>query len=111
MGKLQIPTRTEVRFNEVRGENQAVEVEDRPFRLLENQFNELKGIYEDVEEPLTDYEILEAGGIKRFFNDDGSRREGSWPFDPDTAPAPRSKKKAKRKAAKKKAKKKTAKKK
>ena len=84
---LEIPKRKQVVFNEVRGEYREQMVEDRPYRVLLNQF-------------------IEAGGIKRFFNDDGSRRDGSWPFDPDTAPAPRSKKKAKRKA-KKKAKKKT----
>jgi hypothetical protein len=103
---LEIPKRKQVVFNEVRGEYREQMVEDRPYRVLPNQFIERKGIYEDVREYLTDWEILEAGGIKRFFNDDGSRRDGSWPFDPDTAPAPRSKKKAKRKA-KKKAKKKT----
>lgn len=98
---LEIPTRKMVVFNEVRGEYREQDVEDRPYRILKDQFIEYKGCYEDVKEYLSDMEILEAGGIKRFFNDDGSRRDGSWPFDPDTAPAPRKKKKAKRKAKKK----------
>jgi hypothetical protein len=104
---LKIPTRTERTFVEHRGEYRDIEVEDRPYRVIDRKFIEHKGCHEDIVEYLTDAEILEHGGIKRFFNDDGSRRKGSWPFDPDTAPAPRSKKKAKRKAKKKAAKKKT----
>jgi hypothetical protein len=93
---LEIPKVTRVEFNENRGEYREVQVEDRPCRLLTNQFNEDKGWYEDVEVPLTDMEILEAGGIKRFFNDDGSHRDGSWPYDPDVKPATRKKKKKKK---------------
>jgi hypothetical protein len=101
---LKIPTRTENQLIEHRGERRDVQVEDRPFRLLKDQFIEHKGTVEDVEVPLTDFEILEAGGIKRFFNDDGSRRKGSWPYDPDVKPGSRkkAKKKAKKKVAKKK---------
>lgn len=103
MAKLKIPTRTVKKLIEHRGTYGDVQVEDRPFRLLKNQFIEHKGCYEDVVEPLTDYDILEAGGIKRFFNDDGSRRDGSWPYDPDVKPGTRkkAKKKAKKKVSKK----------
>ena len=112
MGKLQIPTRTETQFNEVRGENREVEVQDRPFRLLERQWNELKGIYEDVEKPLTDYEILEAGGLQVFFKDDGSRIDANWPWSgADKRPKKAAKKvPTKKKVAKKKAKKRVSKK-
>lgn len=96
---LKLPTRTERKLIEHRGIYDDVQVEDRPFRLMTNQLIEHKGTYEDVEVPLTDYEILEAGGLKRFFLDDGSRRDGSWPYDPDVEPGTR--KKAKRKAKKK----------
>lgn len=102
---LKLPTRTEVQFIEHRGENREVEVEDRPYRVLENEFNENKGIYEDIERPLTDYDILEAGGLQTFFNDDGTRKNEAWPYDPDKVV-----KSAKNRPAKKKAKKKTGKK-
>lgn len=78
---LKIPTRTERRFIENRGEHRNIEVEDRPFRRAENQFIEHKGCYEDVDTPLTDYEILESGGLEAWFNPDGSRKAGLWPVD------------------------------
>lgn len=96
---LEIPTRIQRTFIEHAGIYRDVEVEDRPYRVLERRYIERKGCYEDIEQPLTDTEILEAGGIKRFFNDDGTRREGSWPYDPSVKPAPK-KKKAKRKSSK-----------
>lgn len=92
MTKLAIPTRKKTVFIEHRGEYREVDVEDRPYRILKNQFIERKGCYEDVREELSDTEILIAGGIKRFFNEDGSRRDGSWPYDPDVKPASRKKK-------------------
>ena len=95
---LEIPKRKEVVFNEVRGEYREVEIEDRPYRLIRNQFIERKGSYEDVKEFLTDYEVLEAGGLQAFFNSDGSRKKGAWPYDPKAVV----KKKTKKKAAKKK---------
>lgn len=97
---LKFPMVERKAFIEHRGEYRMVEVEDRPYRVVE-EFDELRGERREIQVELTDIEVLEAGGIKRFFNDDGTRRDGSWPYDPDTAPAPRSKKKAKRKAKKK----------
>lgn len=105
MDKLRLPTRVERKMNEVRGEMQDMHVEDRPFRTLKNQFNESKGIYEDVDAPLSDMEILLAGGLEVFFDKDSEREEANWPWSgedqrkPKKAPA---KKKAKKKVSKKK---------
>jgi len=77
---LKIPTRTERKFIENRGEWRDVEVEDRPYRV-EHQFIERKGCHEDVQIPLTDLEIYEAGGWSAFFNEDGTRKAGAWPGD------------------------------
>lgn len=99
MSKLKLPTRTERKLIEHKGRYEEVEIEDRPFRRV-HKFNEDKGRNETVDEPLTDLEILEAGGIKRFFTDTGKRRKGSWPYDPDKKPGTR--RDRKKKGAKKK---------
>ena len=104
--KLKLPTRTVNQFNEVRGEYRDVQVEDRPYRILENQWMELKGTYEDVREYLTDMEILVAGGLDVFFDDDGERLDVNWPW---TGTDQRKPKKAAKKKVKKKAKKKASK--
>ena len=106
--KLVLPTRTENKLIEERGERRDVQVEDRPFRLLKNQFIEHKGIYDDVEAPLSDMEILLAGGLEVFFNSDSEREAENWPW---TGEDKRKKKAAKKAPAKKKAGKKAAKKK
>lgn len=80
MDKLTLPTRTANRFVEHRGTYDEVQVEDRPFRVLENQFIEHKGVYEDVEQPLTDMEILLVGGVDVFFDANGKRKAGNWPW-------------------------------
>ncbi len=91
---LEIPKRIKKQFMENRGTYEDIEVVDRPYRLV-TEFNELRGEVQTRKVPLLDHEILEAGGIKRFFNDDGSRRDGSWPYDPDVKPAPKKKRKKK----------------
>jgi len=107
--KLVLPTKIESKFIEVRGEYRDVAVEDRPYRVRENQFNELRGEYGDVEAPLTDMEIMLAGGLEIFFKADGSREAVNWPW---TGEDKRTRKAAAKKApAKKKAKKKVSKKK
>ena len=86
---LKIPTRTENQFIEHRGTYADVQVEDRPFRIIENEFDEKKGCMVDRVEHLTDIEILEAGGIDHFFKKDGSRRVENWPGQerrPDPVP-------------------------
>lgn len=75
---MEIPKRTERVFNEMRGEYRDIQIEDRPYRLLERQYSERKGCYEDVEVPLTDMEIMEAGGLEVFF--DGDKRTVNWPW-------------------------------
>lgn len=80
MEKLTLPTRIERRMNEVRGEYRDVPVEDRPYRVRKNQFNELRGERGDVEAPLSDMEILLAGGLEIFFKADGSREDANWPW-------------------------------
>lgn len=105
--KLTLPVRIEKKFIEARGTYRDVAVEDRPYRVMENQFNEQKGIYEDRELPLSDMEILLAGGLEVFFNSDGSRVDANWPWtgeDKSTRPAKKkvAKKKAKKKVSKKK---------
>lgn len=97
---LEIPTRRVNRFIEHRGEYRDIDEVDRPYRVETDVFNEDKGCREDRRVYLTDYEILEAGGIQTFFNDDGSRKKGAWPYDPSKKAV--AKKKAKKKAAKKK---------
>lgn len=109
MDKLTLPTRTERQMNEVRGEYRNVQVEDRPYRLLKNQFNELRGTYEDVKAPLSDMEILLAGGLEVFFDADSKHIEANWPWageDKRTRKAAAKKKPAKKKAKKKVSKKK-----
>ena len=96
--KLVLPTRIERRMNEARGEYRDIAVEDRPFRVRKNQFNELRGTREDVEAPLSDMEILLAGGLELFFKADGSREDANWPW---TGEDKRVKKVAKKKAKKK----------
>lgn len=106
MDKLTLPTRIEKKFIEVRGEYRDVPVEDRPYRVMKNQFNELRGIHEDKALPLSDMEILLAGGIEVFFTPDGKRVEANWPWTgEDARPTPVAPKKApaKKKAAAKKA--------
>ena len=87
MSKLKIPARTERLFNEVRGEYRDIKVEDRPFWIEKNVFNEDKGHREDRKVFLTDYEILEAGGLAAFFTKDGKRKAGAWPEDPNAPKA------------------------
>ena len=106
--KLKLPTRTAKVFRETRGDFVDGEVEDRPYRVLKDQFNELRGTVEDVDEPLTDMEILLAGGLDVFFTADGKRVSGNWPWTGEdmrpkrVAPKPVAKKAPAKKKAKKK---------
>jgi len=96
MDKLEIPTRTERKLIEHSGMYRDVEIIDRPYRVLERQFSERRGCHEDVVEFLTDWEIIEAGGLDVFFKD--GKRTVNWPW---TGEDRRVKKKAKKKAKKK----------
>ena len=78
---MKLPTKTIRKLNEVRGEMQDFEVEDRPYRIQRNVPNELKGTVEDIKVPLTDVEILEAGGVRAFFDANDERVDGMWPYD------------------------------
>lgn len=80
--KLTLPTRTERKFIEHRGIYDDVEVEDRPYRVEFGVFNEARGERQDRMVLLSDMDILLAGGLTHFFNEDGSRKDGAWPEFP-----------------------------
>jgi hypothetical protein len=80
MDKMTLPTRTERRVDEVRGVVKDVQIEDRPYVLLKDEFNEIRGVREDVKQPLTDMEILMAGGLEVFFTSSGQRVHCNWPW-------------------------------
>lgn len=102
MAKVSIPKVRQKRFNELRGTTEEVEVEDRPYRIIENEFDELKGHPVDRKVFLTDYEILEAGGIREFFDANDKRIDGMWPYTGERVRKAPAKKKTKKKVSKKK---------
>ena len=107
MTEFALPTRIERRLCETRGVMKDFVVEDRPYRIEKDVFNERTGTRSDTEVALTDMEIMLAGRLDIFFDKDGSRNECNWPWTGEDkrrkkAAAKPAKKKGGKKAAKKK---------